>query len=129
MYKLTATLLILLTAFSCVDEPVEDAGPCGEKISLRMFVVDTLDKPKFFKTSKTFLNDTMLILKYEELSKPAALVVITDDEIDKISYSINELTVKAYDFKDSLLLQVQYLVSRDSCHVRYIEGPKKIIIR
>ena len=118
----------LLFLFSC-EEEVIDEGPCGEKEFIRMFVRDTLDKPKYFKDSQTYLNDTTLILEYKNLDRPSALVVITDDQIDMLSDSVNNLTVRAYDFKDSLLLVVPYEVTRDSCHVRYVSGPKKVIIR
>lgn len=119
---------ILAVLFSCEKE-VPDSGPCGEKEFIRMFVRDTLDKPRYFKDSQTYLNDTTLILEYKNLDRPSALVVITDDEINKLTDSINQLTVRAYDFRDSLLLVVPYEVTRDSCHVRYVSGPKKVIIR
>lgn len=118
----------LAILFSC-EEEVIDQGPCGEKEYIRMFVRDTLDKPRYFKDSQTYLNDTTLILAYSNLDRPSALVVITDDEIGKLTDSINRLTVRAYDFRDSLLLVVPYEVTRDSCHVRYVSGPRKVIIR
>jgi hypothetical protein len=118
----------LLFWFSCEEEPVVE-GPCGDKVFIRMFVRDTLDKPRYFKDSQTYLNDTTLILAYKDLDRPSALVVITDDEIDKLKDGINRLTVRAYDFKDSLLLVVPYEVTRDSCHVQYVSGPLKVVIR
>lgn len=121
--------LSLATLLSCEKAVVEDLGPCGEKQYLRVFVRDTLNRPYYFKTSYTYINDTDLILKYEELNKPSALVVLTDDEIDSLTFSTNILTVKAFDYKDSLLLTETYKVSRDSCHVRYLEGPIYITIR
>lgn len=128
MFRILCFVVGIVFIFSCEKQVLETPDPCQEKEFIRMFVRDTSDLPYFFKTSYTYLDDTLLILKYEELSKPSALVVLTDDEIDKISYSINHLTVKAFDYKDSLLLEEKFKVSRDSCHVRYLEGPTKVII-
>ena len=129
MIKILCFVFGLVIISSCEKTVIENPDPCEEKQYIRMFVLDTLDRPYFFKTTYTYLDDTTLILKYEELVKPSALVVLTDDEIDKISNSINHLTVEAYDYKDSLLLVEKFKVSRDSCHIRYLEGPKSVTIQ
>lgn len=117
-----------LFLFSC-EEEVLTPDPCGEKQFIRLLVRDTLNLPYKFKASQTHLNDTTLILSYEDLTNPSALVVITDDQIDKLSDSLNVLTVRAYNFKDSLILVENFVVTKDTCHVKYVSGPIKVIIR
>lgn len=128
LQKIFLVVLVGLFHFSC-EEEVLTPDPCGEKNIIRLLVRDTLNLPYKFKDTQTHLNDTTLILSYKDLNNPSALVVITDDQIDKLSDSLNHLTVRAYNFKDSLILVEKFVVTKDSCHVIYVSGPKRVTIR
>lgn len=128
LQKIFLVVLVGLFLFSC-EEEVLTPDPCGEKNIIRLLVRDTLNLPYKFKDTQTHLNDTTLILSYEDLNNPSALVVVTDDQIDKLSDSLNHLTVRAYNFKDSLILVEKFVVTKDSCHVIYVSGPKRVTIR
>ena len=128
LQKIFLVVLVGLFLFSC-EEEVITPDPCGEKNIIRLLVRDPLDLPYKFKDTQTHLNDTTLILSYEDLNNPSALVVVTDDQIDKLSDSLNHLTVRAYNFKDSLILVEKFVVTKDSCHVIYVSGPTKVTIR
>jgi hypothetical protein len=128
LQKIFLVVFVGLFLFSC-EEEVLTPDPCGEKNIIRLLVRDTLNLPYKFKDTQTHLNDTTLILSYEDLNNPSALVVITDDQIDKLSDSLNHLTVRAYNFKDSLILVEKFVVTKDSCHVIYVSGPKRVTIR
>ena len=118
-----------LSVTACEEDVPADTNPCGEKVFLRMFVRDTMGLPYFFSRSETYLNDTTnLILKYEDLVRPSALVVISDNEIDKLPDSINHLIVRAYKGLDTLILEEKFVVSKDTCHVIYKSGPKEVKI-
>ncbi|MBK6362859.1 MAG: hypothetical protein IPL63_18125 [Saprospiraceae bacterium] len=127
MPKIILLYLLTLTIFSCEENIPEEIKPCGEKVFIRMFVRDTLNLPYFFSRSETLLNDTV-ILKYEDLARPSGLIVITDDEINKLADTINHLTVKAYKGADSLILTEKFEITKDSCHVIYKSGPKYVTI-
>jgi hypothetical protein len=129
MYKIILFCILSFSVISCEEEIPEEIKPCGDKVFIRMFVRDTLDLPYFFSRSETYLNDTLLILKYEDLVRPSALVVVTDDEIDKLHDSINHLTVKAYKGLDSLILTEKFEILKDTCHVIFKSGPNKVIIK
>ncbi|MFZ1705780.1 MAG: hypothetical protein WAT79_15645 [Saprospiraceae bacterium] len=129
MHKAILYIIGCIFIFSCTQETVDDSNVCGEKKYIRMFVKDTLNRPYYFKTSQTYLDDTIKILEYEDLDKPSALVVITDDQLDKITTSINHISVRAYNKQDSLILVEYFKISKDSCHVRYIEGPEGVVIK
>lgn len=128
LQKIFLVVLVGLFLFSC-EEEVLTPDPCGEKQFIRLLVRDSKDLPYKFKDTQTHLNDTTLILSYEDLNNPSALVVVTDDQIDKLSDSLNHLTVRAYNFKDSLILVEKFVVKKDSCHVIYVSGPTKVYIR
>jgi len=128
LQKIFLVVLVGLFLFSC-EEEVVTPDPCGEKNIIRLLVRDALDLPYKFKDTQTHLNDTTLILSYQDLNNPSALVVVTDDQIDKLSDSLNHLTVRAYNFKDSLILVEKFVVTKDSCHVIYVSGPTKVTIR
>ncbi len=128
LQKIFLVVLVGLFLFSC-EEEVITPDPCGEKNIIRLLVRDSLELPYKFKDTQTHLNDTTLILSYENLNNPSALVVVTDDQMDKLSDSLNYLTVRAYNFKDSLILVEKFVVTKDSCHVKYVSGPTKVYIR
>lgn len=129
LQKKIFVVLFGLFLFSC-EEEVLTPDPCGEKQFIRLLVRDSKDLPYKFARSETFLNDTTnSILLYENLTNPSAVVVITDDQIDKLSDTLNHLIVKAKNLNDSLILEEKFVVRKDSCHVIYVSGPTKVYIR
>lgn len=132
-YLLFTSLLFAVTFYSCKDDQLSCEGEvlCTEEFRMVWLELkDAEGEPVHLDSSKTYLKSELIYSQNYLQSGFSSIpyhVVVTDSEIDLISSEGSELQFRGWK-EGELVVEANYVVAKDCCHIEKTEGPETLTI-
>ncbi|MGB3468653.1 MAG: hypothetical protein WBA74_25435 [Cyclobacteriaceae bacterium] len=122
--------IILVGIFSSCDDGCSTDISCTEVlISVTTEIVDSENNTVALDSTHTTMEDGTIVYTYirNDNEDSGFYTVITDSEFDDVERSGTDLIFKGW--KDGIMLiEEQFEVGRDCCHIEKLDGPELITI-